>query len=335
MGSKYLKEALDSFFPPDLLTSITFFQAESGINNFVYYFIIQGKKYVIKIYNGNSLLRTTFEHEIIKTLQQYAISFEIPKPLAILNNSDCTLVTLSNNLVACVFSAVGGSMPHLKLAKQIGYAAGELSNTFACIDTNNVETHMQSFSEIFKAHHSINKKLFFQTIESSIFDLHRDLITFFIEEIIIFEEKIIQVAKLNLPKQLIHGDLQYENFLCDDEKVTAIVDFEDCTIDWRVMDFATCLSKYVGETDPLPYLSAFVDGYKQRATLTKDEIGNMTFFIELRVLTNIVYFVGRALCNEDSFETLFSKLSGYRNRLLWLHTNKEAVEHLLSEAFSV
>lgn len=40
------------------------------------------------------------------------------------------------------------------------------------------------------------------------------------------------------PKQLIHGDLHYDNVLVDDEKVSGLLDFEFAAFDWRAMELA-------------------------------------------------------------------------------------------------
>ncbi len=45
-------------------------------------------------------------------------------------------------------------------------------------------------------------------------------------------------------KQLIHGDLHYDNILCKEGAVAGILDFEFVALDWRVMELAICLSKY-------------------------------------------------------------------------------------------
>ena len=44
-----------------------------------------------------------------------------------------------------------------------------------------------------------------------------------------------------------------DNVLCDEETgaVTGLLDFEFCGNDWRAIELAVCLSKYVGEEDPL------------------------------------------------------------------------------------
>ena len=57
-----------------------------------------------------------------------------------------------------------------------------------------------------------------------------------------------------LPETLIHGDVHYDNSLADETtgEVTGIIDFEFASYDWRAMEAAAGLSKYVGESDPMP-----------------------------------------------------------------------------------
>ena len=40
------------------------------------------------------------------------------------------------------------------------------------------------------------------------------------------------------PKQLIHGDLHYDNVLVEADKVSGLLDFEFCAYDWRAMELA-------------------------------------------------------------------------------------------------
>lgn len=47
--------------------------------------------------------------------------------------------------------------------------------------------------------------------------------------------------------------LRSDNVLATpDDRVSGILDFEFVARDWRVMELAVCLSKYVGDAEPLP-----------------------------------------------------------------------------------
>lgn len=71
--------------------------------------------------------------------------------------------------------------------------------------------------------------------------------------------------------QLIHGDLHYDNTLVDGDRVTGLLDFEFCAVDYRAMELAICLSKYSNEDDPLPLFEAFCSGFLETGQLTMDE----------------------------------------------------------------
>ena len=98
-----------------------------------------------------------------------------------------------------------------------------------------------------------------------------------------------------LPWSFIHGDLHYDNILVDDTGVTGLLDFEFSSYDWRAMELAICLSKYCSEDDPYPYFEKFVDGFAVTGELTSMEIESICTLIRLRILSNVVYFVGRGI----------------------------------------
>jgi len=84
-----------------------------------------------------------------------------------------------------------------------------------------------------------------------------------------------------------------------------VLDFEFCANDWRVMELVVGVSKYCGAKDPKPLLEEYIAGYKSGGGFfTKEEILLVPELIILRVLNNVVFFVGRYLANEDSIEPI-------------------------------
>ena len=76
---------------------------------------------------------------------------------------------------------------------------------------------------------------------------------------------------------------------------TGLLDFEYATYDWRAMELAVCLSKYAGEKDPLPYFELFLTGFSKYGILSEKEIELIPDLIVLRILSNVVFFVGRTV----------------------------------------
>jgi mannose-6-phosphate isomerase-like protein (cupin superfamily) len=126
---------------------------------------------------------------------------------------------------------------------------------------------------------------------------------------------------------LTHGDLHYDNVLVDKEgQVTGLLDFEFTSMDWRATEVAVCLSKYVGEEDPLPLVERFLEGVAESGVkLTADECRALPYMINLRVMSNVVYFVGRAASGEDSIESLTKRADMYADRIVWVRENRDRI----------
>jgi Ser/Thr protein kinase RdoA (MazF antagonist) len=156
-----------------------------------------------------------------------------------------------------------------------------------------------------------------------------------VSEIKEMEAKIDELKALNLPFCLIHGDLHYDNVLVKDGRVTGLLDFEFASNDWRGMELAICLSKYAGEKDAagnsvaMPYFEDFIDGFAVSGELSDPEIEAIPDLINLRILSNVVYFVGRAIAGEDDISSLTTRIANYCGRVQWIKNNGEAIRQSL------
>jgi Ser/Thr protein kinase RdoA (MazF antagonist) len=130
----------------------------------------------------------------------------------------------------------------------------------------------------------------------------------------------------NLPVQLIHGDLHYDNVLVEDDKVSALLDFEFASFDWRALELAIGLSKYAGEEpDAMPYFDDYIDGYAETGILTRPEAEAIPDLINLRILSNVVYFVGRHLAREDDIASITTRIENYARRVDWVKDNADVI----------
>lgn len=113
--------------------------------------------------------------------------------------------------------------------------------------------------------------------------------------------------------------------LVQDGKVTGLLDFEFSAIDYRAMELAVCLSKYAGEAEAMAFFNSFIAGFVQHGRLTPQEIDAVPDLINLRILSNVVYFVGRALSKEDDIASLTTRLENYNKRVEWVNANAQAI----------
>lgn len=81
--------------------------------------------------------------------------------------------------------------------------------------------------------------------------------------------------------------------------------------------------------DPLPYLKDFILGYAEKLRLTETEARAIPGLIILRVVSNVVYFCGRAAAGEDDISSLTTRAEEYARRICWLEANADELVALL------
>ena len=131
-----------------------------------------------------------------------------------------------------------GELPKKTRAKEIGRASGELVTALSNITINQTSPN-PTFGDIYKAHHATTREIFFKQIQLPDFDINTNTrmnINLLAEEVRLIENKIAYYKSNNnqqLPIQLIHADLHYDNVLCDGDVVSGLLDFEFTVHDWR------------------------------------------------------------------------------------------------------
>ena len=339
----FTRDSISLSCPPNVKSSdvlvdfVEYEQTKGGVNNIVQYVRFKGaagdvlRSFVLRIYNnGHNYSRVIFEHAVLACLRDLHVplSFLIPSTVTVASSLDggaaagIPHMKLSNGFDACLCHLILGSLPGSGFVREIGRAAGELSLAFTKISAPK-ESPTPPYYELYKVHHAVTSDNFREVIQSSQFDHVREPTSFIFDEIVNLEKTIANLLALNLPMQLIHGDLHYDNVLVHEEKVSGVLDFEFCAYDWRAMEVAICLSKYVGDVNATQKVDEFLSGFCEFITLTEDEARALPALIKLRVLSNVVYFVGRSIAKEDGIECCTTRIANYAGRIMWLSDNSE------------
>jgi Ser/Thr protein kinase RdoA (MazF antagonist) len=87
---------------------------------------------------------------------------------------------------------------------------------------------------------------------------------------------------------LVHADLRLANLLVDGDKVT-ILDFDDCGDSWYLYDLAATLTFNEGRPDVDGLIAAWVDAYREVASLSREDEAEIKTFLMLRRLMLSAY----------------------------------------------
>lgn len=225
MSSAILMEAISHFLTDCNDSNTKFSPTCGGVNNVVFY--VQqtgGIDHVLRIYNnGNDTSKVEYEHSVLLQLNRMNLSFSLPETNRNIDDGK-SFVILSNGACACLFKLIPGSLPKLTNVQEIGRVSGELNHAMLRVNLSEMPLKCPNppYYDLYKVHHAVTKELFHEKLSSADFDDYRASADFVLEEIRGIEERIAgyQIASPALPIQLIHGDLHYDNVLCENGKVT-------------------------------------------------------------------------------------------------------------------
>lgn len=91
------------------------------------------------------------------------------------------------------------------------------------------------------------------------------------------------------------------------------------------MELAVCMSKYAGELKAKKYFDDFIEGYMVHANLTDEVIEAVSTIVDLRILSNNAYFVGRKIAGEDDVSCITTRLENYMTCVEWVYKNTESI----------
>lgn len=319
-------------------------------------------EFIIRVYvNGNDTQRVQWEHDILAALRRHmkdhtTITFRTPE--AILSRNGRFFEVLSTGTCCCVFKCIPGTLAKTTSPREVGRAMGQLSSILAAIspqfDPKSCKT--PPYYDLWNVHHSIRTREAFDGIllkhtsewfRAPLCD--PELWQLLLTRLYSTADSTASLlsggeSRTLLRAHLIHGDLHYDNVLVSStppaaastdvgvDAVTGLLDFEFVAFDWRAMELAIGLSKYLADSDPMPNCALMVNGYFEGLgsdALSEGEVRLIPQLIALRVLSNVVYFVGRAAAGEDGISSLTDRVSSYLKRLQWLETHADELTDVM------
>lgn len=306
----------------------------SGMNNTTRFVMVQGQRYVLRIYETHrDASKVKYEHSILLALQEVSLPFRIPKPVR--SPEGDTILRLEDGKLAALFHFMEGVNPTFEELPQL-YSFGRTTSQLTCALeklTLDLAPAYRPYYEIENTHPFCPPQavIDFCTKPSSEFREQSPALLLIGQQLARFQEVVPKLKQL--PHQLVHGDLNASNVLIDAEgMISAVLDFEFITRDLRVMELAVCLSDLitaVTEEDLLwAKVEAFLAGYGSVLKLTSDEINAIPDLIQLRRLDVFVHFLGRYWDGVDEVHIVKDQTDKTVARARWLGSNGEKLIRL-------
>lgn len=319
----------------------------SGMNNTTRYVERAGERYVLRIYETHrDEDKVTYEHHVLDCLEQSPVP-GIPTPSPVRARHGSTIVRTSDGKLAALFHHREGQNPKLVTEADFhhfGRAAGALSLAMARLTPDHAPLYRPYYELCLPDPEEQRQVLFapLHATDSIVADMQEALtaVEVGMEQV---HRKLPLLQKL--PHQLIHGDLNASNVLADqNNRITALLDFEFVAWDLRVMELAVCLSEAVENSDKgssedpsedpsedsseapsedSKGLRALVRGFLEQVPLSPEELAVLPDLLLLRRLDVFIHFLNRWRNGVDSPQNVRRFLNEVLSQTVWLSKNSE------------
>ncbi|CAH1191176.1 Homoserine kinase [Paenibacillus auburnensis] len=275
-----------------------------GWNNTTYFVESQTKRGVLRIYDTHKdKAKIEFEHAVLQQLGSQNLPFKVPVPVSAVTGETMYQINESGKF-ACLFRYIEGDTPKEEAsgyAESFGEAAGILSAVLADINPGLTPVY-RPYYELRTSYPLCSTEVIrelclhppepFRELGMELEMLYKAY-----ENI---TDSLHELAEL--PHQLVHGDLNASNLLVQStnpSEVAALLDFEFCTYDLRVMEPAVILSGLLGHPEDKLMIRKLCRGFSRSVRLSPAEISAIPVLMLLRKIDVFLHFVTRFLEGTD------------------------------------
>jgi homoserine kinase type II len=309
-------------------------EGQSGWNNTTRFVESEGRRYVMRIYETHrDKDKVQFEHDLLLALSEQSLPFEVPVPQHCDDGSTIVEMTDGTQRLACLFAYIEGERPaedDPTVVYSLGQAAAILSKALSGLTFKG--------NPIYPPYYEMDLSHPRCTADK--------VAAFCSEPPIVFQEEKVQLRAIGeaierfriflpqfraLPHQLIHGDMNHSNSLVSEEEgnnITALLDFEFCTRDLRVMELAVIVSGLLSDDQPLAGIERLLTGFGEQLQLNRDEVEAIPLLVELRILDVFLHFLGRYWDGVDGEDVLREQTLSAFDGLLKLEKHSQVLSSL-------
>ncbi|MBD2871620.1 phosphotransferase [Paenibacillus arenilitoris] len=303
-----------------------------GLTNLTRILTINGRKYVIRVYNRHTkdAASIQFEARLMAYLTNQELSFTVPVFLN--TNGGKPYVQLSDGTLGAVVSFVEGHVPDLSTADQaaeLGRVVGELSSALRRYkpEWNDEGT---PFTDIYHLHPLADCRAVAAFIDNPPFEIAQDSLHFYKETVANAEQS--KREWLDLPKQLVHHDLLIYNLLSIDNRIHGVLDFDFTSLDIGFMEFAISFNHVVqmtnGAWEPI---EAFINGYAQYRKSSALEWNQLRLLTRIYHIAVLHIYIGQHYSGVTIEKPFHYILDQFRTRDEWLLAHRDPLELLFNK----
>ncbi|NMO97865.1 phosphotransferase [Paenibacillus lemnae] len=304
-------------------------EGRSGWNNTTRYLHNENFSSVIRIYNTHQdMEKIQFEHHVLEQLQQRSLPFMTPKIVPTVNGETAVRLPDEMGRCLCVFDYIPGAGPETDsfgAAYSLGKTAAGLSKELGELDLKRKPVYPPYF-ELTASYPECTPQAvrdFCERPPAAFQDVQGSLLSLYAA----YAEVAKRLKPLSsLPKQLVHGDLNPSNILVDSQHpdiVTAVLDFEFCTLDIRVMEPAVTISDLLGYEGKQELIERYCRGFGEVLKLREDEVNALPILLQLRKVDVFLHFLRRYLNGTDQPEVLKSQTVALHAELAELQMDQD------------
>ncbi|SFE58057.1 homoserine kinase type II [Paenibacillus algorifonticola] len=307
---------------------------DSGMNNTTRIVQAGNNRYVLRIYNNHQNKSTVLlEHEVLfGLLEQGNRHFDIPKPVA--NRAGQTVTEAKDGKLATLCHFIEGKRPsveNISHIKGLGIATAALCKGLNAIRPQG-EPIYDPYYKLEQSYEAISIPAMLDIAsEAGLLPEFEEQVVCLQQERELLQNDLKSIAEL--PRQWIHGDLNFSNSVARGDAIVGLLDFEFCTVDVRAMELAVVIVDLIDWADEgqLERIALFCEGFGSELRLTAEEASGITLLLKLRMLDVALHFMTRWREQLDEAAVLQKIVIQAAKIVKWTGSNERHLKALFLE----
>jgi homoserine kinase type II len=307
-----------------------------GTNNLVWRAeTADGEKYVLRMFPDLTRLpRLRYEAALLLALSDVELPFRLPLPIR--THSGDSIAFLEQEAEIQAFAILSPFLPgerpnrdDLLLAPPAGAAMAALDNALAALPEIDAQVGVEpkfSYRSLVQEYAPVLDPVAAVERLPVGRDRARQL-----QNILASVIEKVPGLYARLPQQLLHLDYDPANIFMQDQRVTAVFDFEFAGIDLRVMELCVALSWWpvnlMGTGKEWEIMDAFAAAYMANFPLSEEELRAIPDVLRLRDAGSLVHRMGRYFAGRETDATMQQRVEHALWRETWLVAHRETLLH--------